>query len=94
MVNCITLNEWYNHFKSVLEGTNESSDDESESENEEAGSENAERVVEDDENGFMNGPISKEEVLRVIHSIKTGKAPGPDGVIGEVFKVILWSLKG
>ena len=31
---------------------------------------------------LINEPITKDEVT----SLKNGKAPGPDGIIGEMFK--------
>ena len=33
---------------------------------------------------LINEPITKDEITRAL--IKNGKAPGPDGIIGEIFK--------
>ena len=35
---------------------------------------------------LINEPITKYEVTRASISLKSGKAPGPDGIIGEMFK--------
>ena len=35
---------------------------------------------------LINEPITKDEVTRALISLKNGKAPGPDGIIGEMFK--------
>ena len=35
---------------------------------------------------LINEPITKGEVTRALISLKNGKAPGPDGIIGEMFK--------
>ena len=35
---------------------------------------------------LINEPITKYEVTRALISLKNGKAPGPDGIIGEMFK--------
>ena len=34
----------------------------------------------------MNRPISREEVLYALRKLKNHKAPGPDGIIGEIYK--------
>ena len=35
---------------------------------------------------LINEPVTKDEVTRALISLKNGKAPGPDGIIGEMFK--------
>ena len=35
---------------------------------------------------LINEPITKDEVTGTLISLKNGKAPGPDGIIGEMFK--------
>ena len=37
-------------------------------------------------NGDMNRPISREEVLFALRKLKNRKAPGPDKIIGEMYK--------
>ena len=37
---------------------------------------------------LINEPITKDEVTRALISLKNGKAPGPDGIIGEMFKML------
>ena len=39
-------------------------------------------------------PISKEEVLQAIHTLKGGKAPGPDGFGTEFYKTFRQELVG
>ena len=34
----------------------------------------------------MNGPITKDEVIKAVKSLKNGKSAGPDGIIGELIK--------
>ena len=34
----------------------------------------------------MDRPITKEEILLALRKNKRGKAPGPDGIIGELLK--------
>ena len=40
----------------------------------------------DDENHTLNRPISEVEVLLALSKIKLRKAPGPDGIIGEIIR--------
>ena len=40
----------------------------------------------DDENHTLNRPVSEAEVLLALRKIKLRKAPGPDGVIGEIIR--------
>ena len=35
---------------------------------------------------FLNGPLSVAEVRSAIRKLKTGKIPGPDGLVAEFFK--------
>ena len=35
---------------------------------------------------LINEPITKDEVTRALISLKNGKVPGPDGIIGEMLK--------
>ena len=34
----------------------------------------------------LNGPITKEEVIKAVKSLKNGKSAGPDGIIGKLIK--------
>ena len=34
---------------------------------------------------LINEPITKNEVTIALISLKNGKTPGPDGIIGEIF---------
>ena len=69
--NNITSDDWFNHFKSVLEKDTDTEEDD---------------IFQDDNESFFNRPISKEEVLIAINKSKPRKAAGPDGVIGEMMK--------
>ena len=71
--NQISLEQWYSHFKDLLEKEQESNDS----------------VLEENEfnnNDYLDRPISKEEVLFAIKKIKLKKASGPDEIIGELIK--------
>ena len=35
---------------------------------------------------ILNGPITKDEVIKAVKSLKNGKSAGPDGIIGELIK--------
>eukprot|EP00745_Piridium_sociabile_P014170 TRINITY_DN20886_c0_g1_i8.p1 TRINITY_DN20886_c0_g1~~TRINITY_DN20886_c0_g1_i8.p1 ORF type:complete len:261 (+),score=20.11 TRINITY_DN20886_c0_g1_i8:185-967(+) len=39
-----------------------------------------------EELNLMNRPITREEVILAVCRLKKGKAPGPDGIIGEMLK--------
>jgi hypothetical protein len=68
----ITIDDWYSHFKLVLEkDTPHTFDD-------------CEETLEG--NDEWNVPISRQEVCSAISHIKSGKAAGPDELIGEFFK--------
>ena len=75
--NNISVEEWFGHFKSVLEkdvvaGMDDDVDNES---------------VDDCANDFsFDRPIAKEEVLLAIRKLKNCKAAGPDGIIPEMLK--------
>ena len=71
--NSFSEKEWFNHFQKVLEQDNydEDSDDDFE---------NCESDV------YYDRPITREEVLLAIQRLKNGKAAGPDGITGELFK--------
>ena len=69
--NSISAEDWFIHFKSVLQN---------EVDNEEEDS------LQYDENYFQNRPISREEVLIAIWKLTYRKAAGPGGIIGEMIK--------
>jgi len=72
--NNINIEQWYNHFKALLDKSNEdiiqNDHDEDEMENE----------------MFFNRPISESEVMSALRKLKSGKAAGPDGLPGEMLK--------
>eukprot|EP00745_Piridium_sociabile_P014999 TRINITY_DN220_c0_g1_i5.p1 TRINITY_DN220_c0_g1~~TRINITY_DN220_c0_g1_i5.p1 ORF type:complete len:431 (+),score=53.42 TRINITY_DN220_c0_g1_i5:76-1293(+) len=72
--NSISIDQWFEHFKRVLE---KEADDSIE--------EDTEEDV-DEEEEFLDRPISREEVMLAIKKLKNGKAAGPDRLIGEFFK--------
>ena len=70
--NSISEQDWFNHFQKVLEQDNQDQD-----------SDDFENCVSD---VCYDRPITREEVLLAIQTLKNGKAAGPDGIIGEFFK--------
>ena len=71
--NQISIEDWYNHFKLLLEKDIAPLEEDS--------------IVDDDQLGAeFNMPISEEEVLLAINKLKSGKAPGPDKIIGELLR--------
>ena len=73
--NQILLDDWFKHFKKLLERDDENDDFECE---------DVEGDV--DDNDFFNSPITEDEVLLALRKLKPKKAAGPDGVIGEILK--------
>ena len=71
--NSISEQDWCNHFQKVLEQDNQDQDSDDDFEN----------CVSD---VYYDRPITREEVLLAIQRLKNGKAAGPDGIIGELFK--------
>jgi len=43
-------------------------------------------VVSEDQRELLNAPISREEALTALHSLKSGKSPGPDGLTCKFYK--------
>ena len=75
----ITLEQWFNHFKSVLENSDINNDNPQNNFDGE--------MINDLENiDDLDKPISKDEILTAIRKLKNGKAAGPDGLIGEFYK--------
>ena len=68
--NNITVEEWFEHFKLLLERDSEAE----------------EETVTEESDSYFNRPISKEEILIALRKIKRKKAAGPDGIIGELLK--------
>ena len=71
--NSISEQDWFNHFQKVLEQDNQDQDSDDDFEN----------CVSD---VYYDRPITREEVLLAIQRLKNGKAAGPGGIIGELFK--------
>ena len=70
--NDISVDDWFNHFKSVLDVDTV---------------ENPSSVEEDDSGPeSLDRPITREEILLAIKKLKNGKSAGPDGLVGEFFK--------
>jgi hypothetical protein len=80
--NNINVDEWFKHFKALLEQECNTSDDEENSSSFE---------IEEEEsqiNDHINRPISEEEVVLALRKLKINKAAGPDGITGEFLKNI------
>lgn len=43
-------------------------------------------VVSEEQRELLNAPISREEAITALHSLKSGKSPGPDGLACEFYK--------
>ena len=71
--NNISCETWFKHFKDLL--TKETHSDLLVDHNED-----------EEETSYFNRPISRQEVSLAIQKIKQRKAPGPDGIIGEILK--------
>ena len=78
--NNTSIDMWYQYFRTVLE-----TDDPV---NHEAEDDILGDIFGDAEGdmGLINEPITKDEVTRALISLKDRKAPGPDGIIGEMIK--------
>ena len=77
--NDISIQEWFEHFKAVLE-TGDVYDDNNEE------NLHCNNTEDSDDIDILNGPITREEVKYAIRKLKNGKSAGPDGLIGEFFK--------
>ena len=42
--------------------------------------------ISDDQRMVLNAHISREEALMALHSLQSGKSPGPDSLVCEVYK--------
>ena len=74
--NDITTEDWFVHFKNVLDKDSDDS----------FSSDAFDFVSEQNGNDWFDQPISKHEVLNALKRVKNSKAPGPDGIIGELLK--------
>ena len=72
--NDIAVDDWFQHFRTLLE-KEVNSDDITDS-----------TFDDDAENHTLNRPILEAEVLFALRKIKLGKAPEPDGIIGEIIR--------
>ena len=70
--NSISMEQWYVHFKGILDKEVEANANET--------------ISEDDYNEDLDRLISKEEIIFAIGKLKNSKAPGQDGLISEFFK--------
>lgn len=43
-------------------------------------------VISEEQRELLNAPISREEAIIALHSLKSGKSPGPDGLACEFYK--------
>lgn len=75
--NTITTEEWYDHFKNLLDIHDSSGTDTQEE---------CVAHVHDDSLEYLDRPISKQDVISAIKKLKNAKAAGPDGFIGEIYK--------
>ena len=73
--NYIAVDDWFQHFRTQLE-KEVNNDDITDST----------IADDDDENHTLNRPVSEAEVLLAFRKIKLRKAPGPDGIIGEIIR--------
>ena len=73
--NDITVDDWFLHFKSVLD-----------KENDITYTSDTENFEFEQYDSWFDQPISKQEVLDALKKVKNSKAAGPDGIIGELLK--------
>ena len=71
--NSIDIDVWFQHFRSLLD-------------KEDCSNCYIDGEHDDLTNNYMNRPISAEEIEFAFRKLKNGKAPGPDSIIGEIFK--------
>lgn len=76
-LNDITISDWYQHFKELLEMDE---DDEHVPGNE------AEINYLEKGLDYVDRPVSKEEIMLTMKTVKNKTSAGPDGIIGELLK--------
>jgi CRISPR/Cas system-associated protein endoribonuclease Cas2 len=87
--NNISTEQWFEHFKKLLENNEESND----TNNLNAPVDDGDDVDDDVCNSmWFNQRITKDEILLAIRKLKLRKAPGPDGLPGEFFKNALCAI--
>ena len=74
--NDIVVDDWFQHFRTLLEKEVNNDDIIDSTIDDDADADN--------ENHTLNRPISEAEVLIALRKIKLRKAPGPNGIIGEI----------
>ena len=81
--NGITTEQWLDHFESLFNGGNDIEnfigDDINEHDIE------LDEPSDEIEEHIFNSEITDDEIVTAIRSMKRGKAPGPDGLVPEVF---------
>ena len=70
--NNINIDDWYNHFKAILEKSNDMCEH----------FQGEVEVYSED----LDGRITRNEIIAAIKKLKVGKSAGPDEMIGEFFK--------
>ena len=91
--NNIAIDDWRAHFEQLLDQETENiyniDTDVSGSSFEKDLTYNNNEHTSDTQNELteiLNGPITKQEVMKAVKSLKKGTSAGPDGITGEFFK--------
>jgi exonuclease III len=91
--NNISANDWYKHFEKLLNDTKFSVDESFNDIVEGTLNNQAEDVTGERDNGILDTEITCEEIANVVRNLSAGKAPGPDGVMNEHLKSVMYILQ-
>ena len=81
--NNITTEQWLDHFESLFNDGNDIENDIGDDINEL--DIELDELSDEIEEHIFNSEITVDEIVTAIRSMKRGKAPGPDGLIPELF---------
>ena len=90
--NNIKPSQWYDHFYNLLNECKQEVDEDFANHVSETLKNHNEAKCELCQSNPLNDPITQKEIEIAVKSLNSGKAPGPDGLVSEVYKCLLKDL--